>query len=65
MASHAQNNSAQWDSIYDQQFVLYVHEKAPVRAEALLTNTSDVAIGQLSDNAHIRRDVPQAVSSQQ
>lgn len=125
MASHAQNNSAQWDSIYDQQFVQYVHEKAPERAEALLTNTSDVAIGQereqlaksfihervvpaieqdyaqnrakieamgdgqgyslgakeadvrgnydrdaeligqLADNAHIRRDVPQAVSSQQ
>ncbi|KNC29054.1 hypothetical protein FF38_10709, partial [Lucilia cuprina] len=119
------NNSAQWDSIYDQQFVQYVHEKAPERAEALLTNTSDVAIGQereqlakrfihervvpaieqdyaqnrakieamgdgqgyslgayegvvrgnydrdaeligqLADNAHIRRDVPQAVSSQQ
>lgn len=44
MASYVTNNSAQIDSNLDQEFANYVRQAAPNRADAILSNTSDLAI---------------------
>lgn len=44
MASAAQTMSAQTQSNYTQEFVGYVQEKAPERAEAILTDTASPAV---------------------
>lgn len=50
MASWAENNSAQIDRVFDQQFASYVSQHAPDRAEQLLTNTSDPVMAKELDN---------------
>ena len=49
MASYVTNNSAQIDSNLDQEFVNYVRQAAPSRADAILSNTSDLAIARERD----------------
>lgn len=44
MASYVTNNSAQIDSNLDQEFANYVRQVAPSRADAILSNTSDLSI---------------------
>ncbi|EAB6419119.1 conjugal transfer protein TraG [Salmonella enterica subsp. enterica] len=44
MASYVTNNSAQIDSNLDQEFVNYVRQTVPSRADAILSNTSDLSI---------------------
>lgn len=44
MASYVTNNSAQIDSNLDQEFANYVRQAAPSRADAILSNTSDLSI---------------------
>ncbi|WP_415894503.1 conjugal transfer mating-pair stabilization protein TraG [Providencia huaxiensis] len=44
MASYVTNNSAQIDSNLDQEFANYVRQAVPSRADAILSNTSDLAI---------------------
>ncbi|HHR6502973.1 TPA: conjugal transfer mating-pair stabilization protein TraG [Providencia alcalifaciens] len=44
MASYVANNSAQIDSNLDQEFASYVRQSAPTRADAILSNTSDLTI---------------------
>lgn len=41
MASYAENNSANINSNYSQEFVRYAHEVAPGRATAMLTDSGD------------------------
>ncbi|ENZ0152887.1 conjugal transfer protein TraG, partial [Salmonella enterica subsp. enterica serovar Chester] len=41
MASYAENNSANINSNYSQEFVKYAHEVAPGRATAMLTDSAD------------------------
>jgi conjugal transfer mating pair stabilization protein TraG len=51
MASAAQTMSAQTQSNYTQEFVGYVQEKAPERAEAILTDTANPAVR--ADREHL------------
>ncbi|USR67157.1 conjugal transfer mating pair stabilization protein TraG (plasmid) [Providencia stuartii] len=44
MASYVTNNSAQIDSNLDQEFANYIRQAAPSRADAILSNTSDLSI---------------------
>ncbi|ENU1228748.1 conjugal transfer mating-pair stabilization protein TraG [Providencia rettgeri] len=44
MASYVTNNSAQIDSNLDQEFANYVRQAVPSRADAILSNTSDLSI---------------------
>ena len=44
MASYVTNNSAQIDSNLDQEFANYVRQAVPNRADAILSNTSDLSI---------------------
>ncbi|HHR5914003.1 TPA: conjugal transfer mating-pair stabilization protein TraG [Providencia alcalifaciens] len=44
VASYVTNNSAQIDSNLDQEFANYVRQEAPSRADAILSNTSDLSI---------------------
>ncbi|HEM8293641.1 conjugal transfer mating-pair stabilization protein TraG [Providencia vermicola] len=44
MASYVTNNSAQIDSNLDQEFASYVRQAVPNRADAILSNTSDLSI---------------------
>lgn len=46
MASYVTNNSAQIDSNLDQEFASYVRKVSPSRADAILSNTSDLSIAQ-------------------
>ena len=49
MASWAQNNSAQIDRVFDQQFASFVRQYAPDRADELLGNTSDPMVAKELD----------------
>ncbi|OSK88049.1 conjugal transfer mating-pair stabilization protein TraG [Escherichia coli] len=44
MASYAENNSAGINSNYSQEFVNYVHQSAPARATAVLTDAGDPSL---------------------
>lgn len=49
MASWAENNSAQIDRVFDQQFASFVRQYAPDRADELLGNTSDPMVAKELD----------------
>lgn len=49
MASWAENNSAQIDRVFDQQFASFVRQYAPERADELLGNTSDPMVAKELD----------------
>jgi len=49
MASWAENNSAQIDRVFDQQFASFIRQYAPERADELLGNTSDPMVAKELD----------------
>ncbi|MGC5905844.1 conjugal transfer mating-pair stabilization protein TraG [Providencia stuartii] len=49
MANWAENNSAQIDRVFDQQFASFVRQYAPDRADELLGNTSDPMVAKELD----------------